>query len=100
MFIVGVVFVAIGSVISCFPDIRIAFYLFLGLAASMFVEVASWLDARWTRKIFDDLEEKALADAAARLGETPDEVRSHVPQKRSNQSLEPTAGRRLYLVSS
>ena len=78
MFIVGVIFVAMGSFISWITDIHIAFYLFVGLAVWMFVEAASWLDARWTQRSLDNLDEQALADAAAILGETPDEVRSHV----------------------
>ena len=80
MFIVGVIFVGMGSFISWITDSRIAFYLFLALAVWMFVEAASWLDARWTQRSLDNLDEKALADAAAILGETPDEVRSHVVQ--------------------
>jgi hypothetical protein len=78
MFIVGVIFVGMGSFISWITDIRIAFYLFLALAVWMFVEAGSWLDARWTQRSLDNLDEQALADAAAILGETPDEVRSHV----------------------
>jgi hypothetical protein len=77
-FIVGVIFVAMGSIISWITDIHIAFYLFLGLAVWMFVEAASWLDARWTQRSLDHLDERALADAAAILGETAEEVRSHV----------------------
>jgi hypothetical protein len=80
MFIVGVIFVAMGSFISWITDIYIALYLFVGLAVWMFVEAASWLDARWTQRSLDNVDEKALADAAAILGETPDEVRSHVVQ--------------------
>ena len=80
MFIVGVIFVAMGSFISWITDIHIAFYLFVGLAVWMFVEAASWLDARWTQRSLDNVDEKALADPAAILGETPDEVRSHVVQ--------------------
>ena len=80
MFIVGVIFVAMGSFISWITDIHIAFYLFVGLAVWMFVEAASWLDARWTQRSLDNVDEKAFADAAAILGETPDEVRSHVVQ--------------------
>jgi hypothetical protein len=80
MFIVGVIFVGMGSFISWITDIRIAFYLFLALAVWMFVEAGSWLDARWTQGSLDNLDEQALADAAAILGETPDEVRSHVVQ--------------------
>ena len=74
MFIVGVIFVAMGSVISWITDIHIAFYLFLGLAVWMFVEAGSWLDARWTQRPLDNLDEQALADAAAILGETADDV--------------------------
>jgi hypothetical protein len=57
---------------------QIAFYLFLGLAVWMFVEAASWLDARWTQRSLEHVDEQSLADAAAILGETTDEVRSHV----------------------
>ena len=57
---------------------QIAFYLFLGLAVWMFVEAASWLDARWTQRSLKNLDEQALADAGAILGETADEVRSQV----------------------
>jgi hypothetical protein len=46
----------------------------------MFVEAGSWLDARWTQRSLDNLDDQALADAAAILRETPDEVRSHVVQ--------------------
>jgi hypothetical protein len=46
----------------------------------MFVEAGSWLDARWTQRSLTDVDEQALAEAAAILGETPDEVRSHVVQ--------------------
>jgi hypothetical protein len=80
MFIVGVIFIGMGSFISWITDIHIAFYLFLALAVWMFVEAGSWLDARWTQRSLDSLDEQALADAAAILGETPDEVRSHVVQ--------------------
>jgi len=80
MFIVGVIFVGMGSFISWITDSRIAFYLFLALAVWMFVEAGSWLDARWTQRSLDNLDDQALADAAAILGETPDEVRSHVVQ--------------------
>ena len=76
MFIVGVIFVGMGSFISWITDIRIAFYLFLALAVWMLVEAGSWLDARWTKRSLDNLDEQALAAAAAILGETPDEVRS------------------------
>ena len=78
MFILGVIFVAMGSFVGWITDIHIAFYLFLGLAVWTFVDAASWLDTRWTQRSLDNLDEQALADAAAILGETPDEVRSHV----------------------
>ena len=82
MFIVGVIFVAMGSFISWITDIHIAFYLFVGFAVWMFVETASWLDARWTQRSLDNVDEKALADAAAILGEAPDEVpKSRCPAK-------------------
>ena len=68
MFIIGVIFVAMGSFISWITDIHIAFYLFVGLAVWMFVEAASWLDARWTQRSLDNVDEKALADAAAIFG--------------------------------
>ena len=80
MFIIAVIFVAMGSFISWVTEIHIAFYLFLGLAVWMFVEAGSWLDARWTQRSLTDVDEQALAEAAAILGETPDEVRSHVVQ--------------------
>ena len=78
MFIIGVIFIVMGSLISWITDIHIAFYLFLGLAVWMFVEAGSWLDARWSQRLLDNLDEQAVADAAAILGETADEVRSHV----------------------
>jgi hypothetical protein len=82
MFIVGVIFVAMGSFISWITDIHIAFYLFVGFAVWMFVEATSWLDARWTQRSLDNVDEKALADAAAILGEAPDEVpKSRCPAK-------------------
>jgi len=78
MFIAGVAFVAMGSFISWITDMQIAFYLFLGLAVWMFVEAGSWLDARWTQRSLEHVDEQSLADAAAILGETTDEVRSRV----------------------
>ena len=82
LFTAGVVFVAMGSVISWVASMQIAFYLFLGLAVWLFFEAGSWLDSRWMRRSIDQLDEQALTDAAAILGETVDEVRSQVTDQK------------------
>ena len=58
----------------------ISLYLFLVIALLMFVESASWLDTRWTKKSIEHIDEKALSAAAEILGESIEEVRSHVTQ--------------------
>ena len=85
MFIVGVIFVAMGFFISWITDIHIALHLFVGLAVWMFVEAASWLDARWTQRSLDNLDEQALADAAAILGRHPMRFEVTLSTQRSNQ---------------
>jgi hypothetical protein len=44
----------------------------------MFIEAASWFDSKWSKETIEHLDEQALSDAAAVLGETIDELRSHV----------------------
>lgn len=77
-FALGFVFVAIGAIFSWLTRMEIEFYLFLGLAIWMFIEAASWFDSKWSKETIEHLDEQALSDAAAVLGETIDELRSHV----------------------
>jgi hypothetical protein len=80
LFIGGVAFAIMGAFLSWITEMQITLYLFFGLAFWMFVESASWLDTRWTKKSIEHIDEKALSAAAEILGESIEEVRSHVTQ--------------------
>ena len=67
-----------GAFLRWVTSMEIAFYMFLGVAVWMFVEAASWLDTRWSQKVIEHVDERALADAAAILNERPEVLRSHV----------------------
>ena len=77
-FIAGIAVVAMGAFLRWVTSMEITFYIFLGLAVWIFVEAASWLDSKWSQKAIEHLDEQALSDAAAILGETVEELRSHV----------------------
>jgi hypothetical protein len=77
-FIVGIFLVAMGAFLRWVTSLEIPFYMFLGLAVWLFVDAASWLDSRWSQKTIEHLDEQALADAAAILGEPIEELRSYV----------------------
>jgi hypothetical protein len=79
-FIWGIACVAMGAFLRWLTGMEIAFYMFLGVAVWVFFEAASWLDWRWSQKAIEHLDEQALSDAAAMLGETIEELRSHVTQ--------------------
>jgi hypothetical protein len=78
IFIGGITVAAMGSFLSWITNMQIPFYLFLGLSVWMFIEAGSWLDTDWSKKSVEHIDEKALSDAAAILGESIEEVRSHV----------------------
>jgi hypothetical protein len=70
-----------GAFLRWVTSMEIAFYMFLGLAVWIFVEAASWLDSKWSQKVIEHLDEQALSDAAAILGETSEELRNHVTRE-------------------
>ncbi len=78
MLILGIIFLAMGFILSWLMNMQLPLLLFTGMAVWMFVESVSWLDPRWTRKVLDNVDEQALLEAAAILSETPDEVRNQV----------------------
>ncbi|MEP6637101.1 MAG: hypothetical protein ABJB97_10280 [Acidobacteriota bacterium] len=80
-FIAGLAIIAMGYVVSQITGIQLAFTTFLGVGVLMFFEAVSWLDTRWSEKVLESVDANALADAAAILGETVDEVRSHVTEQ-------------------
>ena len=77
-FIAGIAVVAMGAFLRWVTGMEIAFYMFLGLAVWIFVEAASWLDPSWSQEAIEHLDEQALSDAAAILGEPIEELRRHV----------------------
>ena len=77
-FIGGIAIVSMGAFLRWVTSMEIAFYMFLGVAVWIFVEAASWLDTRWSQKVIEHVDERALADAAAILNERPEVLRSHV----------------------
>ena len=80
MFISGVLFIAMGLVLSWLMSMQVPLFMFTGLAIWMFVEAASWLDPRWSGKALGNIDEQALSEAAAILSESTDEVRNQVTQ--------------------
>ncbi|HXC61879.1 MAG TPA: hypothetical protein VNV63_04320 [Nitrospiria bacterium] len=79
-FIAGVAIIAMGAILSWVMNMPIAFYMFLGLAIWMFIDATTWLDTRWSEKALEQLDEQALSEASAILGEPVDEVRNQVTQ--------------------
>jgi membrane protein implicated in regulation of membrane protease activity len=74
----GLVLAAMGLLISWVTDIKIALYLFIGVGIWLFVEAASWLDPRWSKRGIANPDAQALADAAGILAESIEEVRSNI----------------------
>jgi membrane protein implicated in regulation of membrane protease activity len=77
-FTTGIICIAMGAFFSWITNMGIGFYLFLGLSIWIFFAAVSWLDSRWSQKTIENLDEQALSDAAAILGETTEELRIHV----------------------
>lgn len=80
MLISGIIFVAMGFILSRLMSMELPLLMFTGLAVWMFVEAVSWLDPRWSGKALENVDEQALSEAAVILSETPDEVRNQVTQ--------------------
>jgi hypothetical protein len=80
MLILGIIFVAMGFILSWLMNMQLPLLMFTGLAVWMFVEAVSWLDPRWSGKALETVDEQALSEAAVILSETPDEVRNQVTQ--------------------
>ncbi len=80
MLIAGILIAAMGAILSWFMGIQLPLLMFTALAVWMLVEAVSWLDPRWSAKEVTNLDDQALTEAAAVLGETPEEVRKHVTQ--------------------
>ena len=80
MLIAGILIAAMGAILSWFMGIQLPLLMFAALAVWMLVEAVSWLDPRWSAKEVTNLDDQALTEAAAVLGETPEEVRKHVTQ--------------------
>jgi hypothetical protein len=78
MFIAGVAITAMGAVLSWVMNMSLAFYLFLALSIWLFIDAASWLDSRWSQKALGRVDEQALSEAAAILGEPVEEVRNQI----------------------
>lgn len=81
MFILGILFVAMGFILGWVMNMQLPLLMFTGFAVWMFVEAVSWLDPRWSGRTLDNIDEQALSEAAAILSETPDEVRNQVTQR-------------------
>ena len=79
----GIIIFAMGAIFSWLTSMEIGFYLFLGLAMWMFIEAGSWFDSKWSKESIENLDEQALSDAAAILGETNEELRSNVTRENS-----------------
>ena len=80
MLILGILFAAMGVILSWLMSTQLPLLMFMCLAVWMLVEAASWLDPRWSGKALDNVDEQALSEAAAILSETSDEVRNQVTQ--------------------
>ena len=67
-----------GATLSWVMGTQLPLFMFTVLAIWLFIEALSWLDPSWSAKTLTGIDEKALAEAAEVLGETAEEVRSHI----------------------
>lgn len=81
-FIGGITLIAMGVLLDWFTGwitgISFVLYPYLALSVWFFLDAVSWLDPTWAKKSMNNMDEQALLEAAAILGETENEVRNRV----------------------